>query len=131
MNRRKWLLSIIGWDGCLPLLVAISPTILPLFIAGRDLAELTAVILVPILAALVRAHQGRRQLDRRGARSTLGRQCVFGSAIVVLLLFEALVGVLSYAPDAPNSAWFAAGTLYLVYLGLIVRSLRPPRFVEA
>src|SRR5262245_42765028 len=74
MNRRDWLLSVIRWDGCLPLLVAIAPAVVPFVIPGRDLAELTAVILVPIIAALVRAHHGYCQLEKYGGRATLGRQ---------------------------------------------------------
>lgn len=126
MNRRDWLLTIIGWDGCLPLLVAIAPAFFPFVIPGRDLAELTAVIMVPIVAALVRAHFGYRQLEKYRGRATLGRQLLFGLAIAVLLLFEGLSAVLHCANVIPPSVWFTAGAIYLVYLSLMVPVLRTP-----
>lgn len=129
-NRRGWLLSVLGWDGCLPLIVAISPAVLLFVIPERDLGELTVVIMVPIIAALVRAHHGRRQLEKHIGRATLGRQLFFGLAIAVLLLFEGLVGVLHCARDAPPSAWFTAGAIYLTYLCLIVPALRPRQAID-
>ena len=131
MNRRNWLLSVIGWDGCLPLLVATAPAFFPFVIRGRDLAELTAVIMAPIVAALVRAHHGRRQLEKYRGRATLGRQFLFGLAIAVLLLFEGLSGVLHCADGVPPSAWFTAGAIYLVYLSLMVPALRPEEAFDA
>jgi mRNA-degrading endonuclease RelE of RelBE toxin-antitoxin system len=73
MRRRDWLFSVIGWDGCLPVLVAASPTLLSSILPQRDLAELTAMIVVPIIAALLRAHHGRRQFERRGILDLSGK----------------------------------------------------------
>jgi hypothetical protein len=42
MTRHAWLFSIIGWDGCLPVLVSFSPTLLYFVLPGRDLVELTS-----------------------------------------------------------------------------------------
>jgi len=125
MSGRKWLYSVIVWDGGLPLLVAASPALLPAILPRRDLAELTAVILVPIIAALIRAHHGRRQLEDRGIQATLGRQFLFGCAVAALLLFEGFSGILHCARGVPPSAWLTAGTIYLVYLCLVVPALRP------
>lgn len=131
MRRRDWLCSVLGWDGGLPVLVAFSPALLRAILPGPDLGELIAVILVPILAALLRAHHGSRQIERRfGGRVALGRQLLFGGAIVTLLLFEGLVGVLHHARDAPRSAWLAAGLMYFAYLGLVVPALRPDRLLD-
>lgn len=131
MRRRDWLRSVIGWDGCLPLVVAAAPILLPAILPRRDLAELTAVILLPIIAALLRAHQGRRQLERCGNRATLGRQFLFGGAVAMLLLFEGFAGVLHCAQGVPPSAWLVAGAIYLAYLCLIVPALRPRRLADA
>lgn len=131
MGHRDWLYSIIGWDGCLPLLVMAAPTLLLLILPSRDLAELTAVIVVPIIAALLRAHHGYRQLENCGGRATSGRQFLFGCAIVLLLFFEGLSGVLHCARGVPASAWLTAGTLYLAYLGLVVLTLRPWHSIDA
>jgi putative solute:sodium symporter small subunit len=131
MSRRDWLCSVVGWDGCLPLLVAVAPTLLPVVLPNRVLAELTAFIAVPIVAALLRAHHGCRQLKERGYGTTLGRQLLFGCAIVALLLFEGLSGVLNFAAGAPLSMWFMAGGSYLAYLGLVVAALRPQDTIDA
>ena len=102
MSGRAWFRSVIAWDGCFPLLVSSSPMLLPAVLPQRDLTELTAVIGVPIVAALLRAHHGCRQLERRvGVRATLGRQFLFGCAIAMLLLFEGYSGMLHCAPGCP------------------------------
>jgi hypothetical protein len=44
MTRHAWLFSIIGWDGCLPVLVAFSPTLLSLVLPGGDLVKLTIAV---------------------------------------------------------------------------------------
>ena len=116
MSRRDWLLSVIGWDAGLPLVVASSFVVLP---------ELVAVILVPILAAVFRAHHARRQLVRRGIKVTLVRQLLFGCSLIALLLFESLSGILHFARGVPPYVWLAAGVLYLVYLCLVALALRP------
>ena len=54
-NRRGWLLSVLGWDGCLPLIVAISPAVLLFVIPERDLGELTVSIPFNDEAALASA----------------------------------------------------------------------------
>ena len=121
-----WLVSVIAWDGAVPLIVAVSPVSLPPVLPGHELGELTAVLLVPALAALLRAHVGFRQIEKRGLRATLGRQFLFGSAIAALMLFEGVFGLLHCAGDAPAAAWLSAGGIYFVYLSFIVPALCPP-----
>jgi hypothetical protein len=48
-------LHVLGWDGALPLLVASVPALLKSVLPKGHIALVTAAILVPILAALVRA----------------------------------------------------------------------------
>jgi hypothetical protein len=132
MRRRDWVLSVIGWDGCLPVLVAFSPSILPLVLPNRDLAEVTAVLLIPMITALIRTQHGYRQIRKRFGRVSLGRQFLFGCAIVVLLVFEiGAAGAASSARNTPPSGWLLAAVFYLTYLVLIVRALRPQRLVDA
>jgi hypothetical protein len=131
MRRRDWLLSVVGWDGCLPVLVAFSPLILPLALPNRDLAEVTAVLLMPMLAALVRTQHGYRQLEKRFGRVSLGRQFLLACAIIVLLVFEISAGVVHSARGAPASGWILATAIYFVYLGLITLVLRPQHLVDA
>src|SRR4051812_28952262 len=110
-NARKqaWLRNALGWDGVLPLLVALSLEILPLALPGRDMPELAAVLGVPMVAALIRAHQGGRQLEAIcPGEPAWGRQLLFGLAIVLLLVFEGLVGLLRSVKNAGNLPWFLA-----------------------
>src|SRR5439155_23140943 len=57
VSRRDWLCSVVAWDGFFPLLVAGAPAMLPVALPKGVLAGLT-VFLAPIVAALLRAHQG-------------------------------------------------------------------------
>jgi hypothetical protein len=131
MSRRDWLRSIIGWDGCMPILVACASALLDFVLPDRDLAELTAVIVIPIVAALIRTQHGYRQIARCVGRASLGRQFLFGCAIVLLLFFEGVLGFVNSSRRAPPSGWLIAGALYLGYLALVVPALRPRRLVDA
>ncbi len=117
-NDREWLLSVVVWDGGLPLFVAASFWLLP---------ELTATILIPIGAALLRAGRAGRQFETRGINSTLCRQFLLGSAICMLLLFEGLMAALHFAKGAPTAAWLIAVFLYFGYVFIAAAALRPPR----
>ncbi len=120
------IVSFILWDGGLPLLVAIISGLLPVIIQQRDLGELLAVLVVPIVAALIRAHHGRRQLKRLGIRATYLRQFIFACSIVALILFEAAAAMCHVARGIPDGAWTIAAGLYLVYyLAFVVPALWP------
>ena len=132
MRRRDWLLSVIGWDGCLPVLVAFSPELLRLVLPDRDIAEVTSILVIPMVAALIRTQHGYRQIEKRFGRVSLGRQLLFGCAIIVLLVFEiGAAGATSSPRNTPPSGWLLAAVFYLTYLGLIVQALRPQRLVDA
>ena len=131
MTRHAWLLTVIGWDGCLPSFVALAPVILPEIIPDRHLANITAIIFVPMIAALVRAWRGICQFEHRGIRPTTCRQLGCGCAIIILMVFEASLGGLVCGGNAPIEAWLMAMTIYLIYLCLMVPSLRPPRLNDA
>ena len=60
MTRPAWLASVISWDGCLPVLAVRSPFLLQHVLANRDQAELTAFLVIPMIAALVRTQVGYR-----------------------------------------------------------------------
>jgi hypothetical protein len=87
--------------------------------------------MVPIVAALLRTHHGRRQLERCCGQATFVRQFLFGCAVVVLLLFEGFSGMLHCARGVPPSAWVTSGAMYLSYLGLVVPALRPRHLIDA
>jgi hypothetical protein len=115
----------VKWDGCLPLLAAVSRLALPWVIPNRDMADMTAVIVIPILVALLRAHRGSLQLKAQFARPSLGRRTLFGGAIITLMLFDGLCGALLSDAHAPLEAWLAVAILYVIYLGMMTIALHP------
>ena len=131
MSRHDWLVSVIGWDGCLPLFVALTPVMLPRIIPDRHMANITAIIFVPMIAALVRAGMGIHQFERRGICPTTCRQLGFGCGIIVLMVFEASLGGLVCGGNAPLEAWLIPISIYVIYLCLMIPSLRPPLLNDA
>lgn len=129
MSRRAWLLSVITWDGVLPAVVALSPGLMLMLFAGQNKALFATIVLVPVIAALWRAHHGLAQFHRRGIQPTVGRQILFASAIFLLLIFEVYAGALRGA-GAPLVDWFPPAVLYLIYLCLVIPALRPPSFTD-
>jgi hypothetical protein len=119
------IVSFILWDGGLPLLVALVSGLLPVILKQRDLGELLAVLVVPIVAALIRAHHGRRQLKRLGIRATYIRQFLFACSIVALILFEAASAICHVGRGIPDRAWMFAASLYFIYLAFVVPALWP------
>lgn len=121
------LASTLAWDGLLPTAVGLAPILVKLFLPRRDAVEVLTIVLLPAVAALVRASFGHWQLRRVcGGFAPLGRQVALGSAIVCLLLSESLFAVLVFAADAPREAWLFPAGSYLAYLTLILVALRPP-----
>jgi len=126
-------LRTIGWDGVLPPLVASAPLVVKLFFPNANVAKVLVITLVPVGAAITRAHFGVRQIARVcGGEVPFIRQMGMAGAIVLLLLFEAGVGVLTFSEDLPAEAWwFPIGfyTAYLVVIALVLwrDSDEPPR----
>jgi hypothetical protein len=89
------------------------------------LAEITSLLFVPMAAALILAHHGTCQFERRGIKATLVRQFLFGSALLVLLFFDGLSSALRLAGNVPPLAWIIAVCVYLVYLCLVVSAFQP------
>ncbi len=122
----KRIFRAIGWDGVLPVLVASGPVFVKAMFPKGHIAEVIAAVLVPILAALIRASVGWRQIARVcHDRAPWLRQMALAAAIVLLLLFEVAVSVLTFAGDAPASAWWLPAVLYAAYIFMITRALRP------
>ncbi len=84
-----------------------------------------AVIFVPLITALVRAHRGKRQLETIVDRAGVWRQLLLAGAILVLVLFEGLVAILIGDGRAFAELWPAAAALYLFYLGLVAAAVWP------
>lgn len=128
MSSASRLRSIIGWDGVLPIAVGMAPAITPAVFPKGHIAEVAAAVLVPVVAALVRASVGYQQITLVCAGSTpRTRQAAMAIAITLLLLFEATSGVLTCVDDEPLSAWLFPIGLYFAYLITIVLTLWPAR----
>lgn len=113
----------------MPLIAASSRALLPWVVPGRDLPDLLAILFVPVVTALARAHRGNQQLAGLSSRPGIVRKLLLGFAIVILLLFDALVGILLCARDAPLATWLIAASVYVIYLLLVIPALRPARQV--
>lgn len=131
-----WLRHFLTWDGILPLAVSAVPVTVALLLPRNDVAEVSAVLLVPMFAALVRTGIGVRQIRSLcDGRLPAARQLALAAAIVLLLLFEGLVSLLSFADDEPASAWAFPLAFYLGYLAAIALAFAPrpmewPRWVR-
>jgi hypothetical protein len=121
----RWLRTTFGWDGCLPLVAASSRAVLPWLVGDERLATVIAVIFVPVITALVRAHRGKRQLETLVGRAGVWRQLLLAGAILVLVLFEGLMAILIGDGKAFAELWPAAAALYLFYLCLVAAAVWP------
>jgi hypothetical protein len=118
-NRRasKWLLEFITWDGLLPLAVAACPWAVRILLPQNDVAEVSVVLFVPIVAALLRTITGAQQIHSDcGGALPAARQVALAIAIVLLLFFEIGVGLLTVARDEPAAAWKFVFCFYACYL---------------
>ena len=126
MSSHGRVLSIAGWDGILPVLVAFTPLLVRALFPVGHIAEVVAAVLLPIVLALIRIRLGSKQLAQIcGENVGWGRQLWFASAIVLLLVFEMYVMILHFAKDEPLSAWLVSFVLLGVYIATIWIALRP------
>jgi hypothetical protein len=118
-------LRALAWDGALPLFVVAVPAFVKAVFPGKDVAEVVAMLFVPIAAALVRASAGWHQIVRVcHGRTPWWRQLALAAAIVLLLLFEVAAGMLTTAKDEPASVWLFPAVLYVAYIALISLALQ-------
>jgi hypothetical protein len=124
-NWGQWVWTTLGWEGCLPLVAASSRAFLPWLIGDKGLAMLIAVFFVPLIAALVRAHRGKRQLESLLGRAGVWRQMVLAGAILALVVFEAGMAILIGNGGAGAEDWAVAAVVYFIYLILVALALWP------
>ena len=121
-------LAVVGWDGVLPLVAAGAPLLISLVFPQDDAAAMLAVVMVPIVTALVRTMVGWDQIARicNGGAPWL-RQVALAIAIVILLLFELCSAMLIFAGGVPPEALLIPLVLYCFYLVMISLALWRPR----
>lgn len=123
--KRPWWVSALTWDGMVPLLLAAASGSLAVVFPRNDTADTAAVVLFPMIAALIRASIGLRQLAAICGKSpSILRQVLFAAAIATLLMFEMYCGFLVRG-GVPWPFWWPAAALYVIYLAFIVCSVRP------
>ncbi|MBI3866631.1 MAG: hypothetical protein HY290_32515 [Planctomycetia bacterium] len=119
-------LQILGWDGALPLVVALAPAFVKTFWPQPPVGVGLFLILAPPGAAMFRAHIGWHQIAQRcGGRAPWLRQVAMAAAIAMLFLFESAVSALTFANNAPAGAWWIPCGSYAAYLAFVTFALRP------
>jgi len=125
MGGRRLLRTMIAWDVVLPFSVALAPIPVKLAFPKIDVAELAAVLALPMIAALLRAVRGAGQIrEVCGGTSPPMRQMALGVAIVLLMLFESLVAILVLVANAPKYLWAFAALFYACYFATSWLALR-------
>ena len=124
---KRWR-SLVAWDGLLPITVAAVPATIRVVCPRNDGAQIVAVVLVPITAALVRAMIGARQLRKlcEGALPIL-RQIALAIAIILLLLFEVLISAMTFAQGVVLSDWLTTLCVYVCYVAVMALAFAPHR----
>lgn len=114
-SRLVRFLQIVGWDGALPLLVGSGPVAVKTIWPQPPGVVGLVLILAPPVAALIRAHIGWHQIAQRCAgHAPWLRQAAMAAAIVLLFVFEAAVGILTFGNGLPAAVWsIPAGTSWL------------------
>ena len=103
MNDKPWWLSSPGWDGLLPMAVALGPIVASRTFPRGHIAEVVAVFIVPMPAALVRTHFGWKRLTRLFTGSVpWSRQIALAFAIMLLLFFEIGISLAACVADFPR-----------------------------
>jgi hypothetical protein len=106
---------------------------LPLCFPNADPATIGffAVGVIPVVAALTRAHMGSQQLARQFQDGPpVSRQFVFALAIIVVFFFEAVTCIFHCRGNQPLERWLIPLALYALYFLLAYVALRPCRSAE-
>lgn len=114
---RKWWEGAVLREGLLPLAVSAIPILVKTLFPKNDIAEVATFLLVPTSAALIRTAIAVQQLrNAYPSKPPMTRQLALAAAIILLLVYEGLVTLFSFANDEPTSAWICAFCFYLGYL---------------
>lgn len=114
MTAKRWP-AFVAWDGLLPLVMATALDVVRLFL-GRDVAEIMAILFVPMIGALLRCAVGVRQMRDHGVYIGWVRPCFLSAAIVVLMLFDGAANLLRCNGVPIGALAPMAAALYVIYL---------------
>ncbi len=113
VDYRNWLLSVIGWDGILPLIVILVPFAIRVCLPGHaDVMVLTAVFL-PIAAFLLRFGIGMHHISANACGIVFRgfQYLAFAMGVLILLCLEAIMIAMQSIPA--NLIVLARGELQL------------------
>lgn len=129
VDYARWLLTLVCWDGLLPLLVLASPYLLDALTPNRDAREFFEVI-VPTAACIVRLLVGIRHIrvNRTGSIVRASQYAVFVFAVLILCSIDAVV-ILEKGFPPPQDAieLLAVMAVASIYLALMAFALYPGR----
>ena len=118
VNYGSWFFRVLGWDGVMPVCVALIPTVINFLIpVNRGAIEITAVFL-PIAGFLIRFVMGARHISTNHCTPQVRRfqVCAFCLGIFLLVFVDALL-ILSHV--MPKGALFANQTDRVFWVILI------------
>lgn len=119
----SWL-SLLCWDGFLPLGVTLLPAIVCRFAGRHHFVSLLVAVVIPVSASLVRASIGANHLQHAGPPLVV-RQIVFSVGISLLFALELVSSISQLSDPLPNEVWGGIIAGYLVYFGLMAGAFRP------
>lgn len=124
----RWIFRLVAWDGVLPVVVLLAPTVIKvLFPNWRGAIEIAAIAL-PITAFLIRFYVAKRHITSNEC-SGLVRCFQFIALCVAILIFLLIDALLILVQDLPNGALVTSETDLIVWAVLITLYLSCMAFV--
>ncbi len=129
VDVRDWAGRVFGWDGILPIGIAVLPAGIALVLPNADGVLSVVAGIAPIAALFIRYYVGRRHLasNRVGPVLRAGQGIVFVAAIFWMCLLDCFVMILHFVPAVKDADYVAVGIGYGVYLVAMSFAMYPGR----
>jgi hypothetical protein len=126
VRLKKWALSVLCWDGALPLAVVAVPKLVSMIFANRQGAMELTFVIVPVVAFVIRYLNGISRY--RNHQLYVWQLVVFFAAILLLFALDALlILALIVQNGPPESFWAVWFTLYGIYFAVMAIAMFPGR----
>lgn len=128
-----WLFRFITWDGLLPVVILVVPTIIEALLPNRRGAIELAAVTLPIAALLFRFAVGRRHISSNncGRRVRQFQYLALGVGLLVLVLIDAIMILSHVMPKgelfADKRDRFVCAVIFSLYLFLMAIAMYPGR----
>lgn len=125
-HYRHWLLTLVTWDGLLPVLVLVTPAVVSFFFPNQREAREAVGILLPIVAFLVRFCIGLRHIKTNHCNEWLRRLQVVALILGLfqLVMIDSLVllahemPIANFKDPAEFIVWGVIITIYLIPMAI-------------